>query len=779
MPAPSHPESGTPERRIKIVNDHKAGDEAITVGTESEFGTALERIVVERRPSRIIETGTFEAKGTTLAIARGLRKSGHAARFLTIECNALNYDRALRNLARDGFLGMVTPLHGLSVPRQILPSLEQIKKWCVEDIEFDDIFVDHYEADRAQRYYAETNFDGVPDNLLGACLNLFDNQPDLVLLDSGGHMGNVEFNYLIEALEAPCVIALDDILHIKHHRSYRQIKSDPRFRLLSESREKFGSCIAEFTPAPFRPKNILWVRMDVVGDNVWAAGMLGPLRGRHPEARITVLCQKVVEEMFQTSPHVNGIITVDRGRFASDQEYHSAFCQFLALQKFDLVLNSVFSRDLVMDLMVRATGTHRTIGHDCHLNNIGAEEKRHSDLFYSKLVPQRLPHEHETERNRDFLAALGIPVEKCGPDIYLTPDDHAYATRLFEANGLDPQRTVVLTMGVGKAVDRFYRYYSRAIGPICRERGLRIALIGRPGDREVIECNRLSIADIAVDLTGQTTIRQAAAFLKRCRIVVGAETGTTTLASALGVPNVVLMGGGDFGRFLPYGPNDAVACLPLACYNCGWHCRYGIPHCVRDIAPEVLAEAFRRTLDGLGDKPRVFMQAPDRFLVAEGGPAWEKPSAWPQHCEAEFVTVSPPVVRWDSAQETAWLIRVPDEVKKVYGVYQQLADRGTRAKAQQLLLDAYRRSPQFPAPAYLYAKDVALEGRTAEAVAFLREQPAQGPETIPLSYLLIDYLAELGDFAAARDEARRLVARAPDDKLARLNLEILDGRREG
>ena len=76
----------------------------------------------------------------------------------------------------------------------------------------------------------------------------FDHRPDFVLLDSGGHMGYVEFRYALPLIHGPCYIALDDIYHVKHHRSFRELQNDPRFELVAVSEEKFGFCVARFTP---------------------------------------------------------------------------------------------------------------------------------------------------------------------------------------------------------------------------------------------------------------------------------------------------------------------------------------------------------------------------------------------------------------------------------------------------------------------------------------------------------------------------------------------------
>ena len=80
------------------------------------------------------------------------------------------------------------------------------------------------------------------------CLEKLDYSPDLVLLDSGGHLGEVEFDTLIPNLKKFCIIALDDIFHVKHYNNLQKIREDGRFAFLSLSREKFGFCITQFTP---------------------------------------------------------------------------------------------------------------------------------------------------------------------------------------------------------------------------------------------------------------------------------------------------------------------------------------------------------------------------------------------------------------------------------------------------------------------------------------------------------------------------------------------------
>jgi hypothetical protein len=143
----------------------------------------------------------------------------------------------------------VNMLLGLSIPRSMLPTITEIERDYVYAEPKEDVYVDNFELTRAGEYYKETNFP-VPDDMLGKVLQKFDNRPDFVLLDSAGHMGIQEYDYVVSRLAGPCIMALDDTDHVKHFKSVERMKADPRFKILVKNNEKFGFVIAEFNPMP-------------------------------------------------------------------------------------------------------------------------------------------------------------------------------------------------------------------------------------------------------------------------------------------------------------------------------------------------------------------------------------------------------------------------------------------------------------------------------------------------------------------------------------------------
>lgn len=234
---------------IVVAGANDSIQETANPESNSDLVLSVREIFQKFRPEKIIETGTCQGLGSTTIIASALRDyASDDAVFYSIEVNPQHYKAAEVNLTNNGLAERVKLLNGLSVPAGALPSIEEIENKFVRNLQYSGIFVDYNEAQRAQLYFKETDFPGLPDDLLVKCLSEFSYKPDFIFLNSAAHTGYVEFEYLIKHLPAPCIIAIKDCFHVKHYRSYLHIKTDTRFEVLKVSEEKFGFCIARFTP---------------------------------------------------------------------------------------------------------------------------------------------------------------------------------------------------------------------------------------------------------------------------------------------------------------------------------------------------------------------------------------------------------------------------------------------------------------------------------------------------------------------------------------------------
>ncbi|MBF0537078.1 MAG: hypothetical protein HQL03_02370 [Nitrospirae bacterium] len=237
------------KKSLKIAGEVDPSRDLTKIDTDSDYSKHIGWLFREIRPRKIVETGTYLGTGSTAIIASTLKELAiEDCVFYSIEVNPFHYKHAVENLTESKLIDYVTPVNGLSIARNLLPKMEEIEEKLVRNLEFEDIFVDHKQEDRSILYFNETNFEDLPDDLLGKYIAEFDYQPDFIMLDSAGHIGFIEFSYVVSILKGPCVFAIDDIYHVKHHKSLLAMRSDKRFEIIKESKEKFGFCTARFTP---------------------------------------------------------------------------------------------------------------------------------------------------------------------------------------------------------------------------------------------------------------------------------------------------------------------------------------------------------------------------------------------------------------------------------------------------------------------------------------------------------------------------------------------------
>jgi len=334
-------------------------------------------------------------------------------------------------------------------------------------------------------------------------------------------MGFVEFQYLIQKLAGPCLIALDDIHHIKHHKSFQFMRRDSRFELLLESQEKFGFCIARFTPAAVKPatevKRILWMRTDSIGDAVLASSMLGPIRQKYPQARLSVLCQHHVANLYTACPFVDAIICYDVKKIFEPAERQQIVDEITAFNP-EVILNSVRSRDKLSDELTLAFANARHIAIEGDLDNLSEEDRASARARYEQIIPTPDAHQTELARHADFLRGLGIEAAQLNPVVWTSPEDEALAEAYFRQQELKPARTIAVFPGAQYQM-RVYNRYAEALKKLD---GFRFLIFGDATQNHLAKELEQQLPGRTINLCGRSTLRETAALLRRCRLYVGA-----------------------------------------------------------------------------------------------------------------------------------------------------------------------------------------------------------------------------------------------------------------
>jgi ADP-heptose:LPS heptosyltransferase/predicted O-methyltransferase YrrM/2-polyprenyl-3-methyl-5-hydroxy-6-metoxy-1,4-benzoquinol methylase len=386
-------------------------------------------------------------------------------------------------------------------------------------------------------------------------------------------------------------------------------------------------------------KSIVFVRADAIGDNLMATSLIAPLAAKYGE-KLTVVCNQTVASLYERLPDVAQVITFDRNLLTNDDMYRSKIEQQLSDLKADVVLNSVYSRDAIVDFLSLACNARESIAFNGNLSNMTEESRVRNNKLYTHIIQSHDEHLPEILRHNDFLQALSIENTEIVPTIAIEQEDRKVVRQLLMQQTVDMDRILVLGAFSAHSAKN-YPHWAEALIEVCKERKLSVVALGSTDDREASQNILDKLGVPTVNLCGLTTLLQSAAVIESAQIVVATDTSIPHIASALNKPNIVVLGGGHFGRFFPYSASTSVVCLPLECYGCNWYCKFSTEHCVKSVAPQVVAEAILFGLDGISSKPRVFVQS-SSIRVTDSGtkqPTWKLFSTWLDPESVEIIVV--------------------------------------------------------------------------------------------------------------------------------------------
>ena len=223
----------------------------------ADFKKMLDDLFRTEQVTCIFESGTFDGSGSTTTLATAVQKSGKEVNtFVTAEVDYRLFKKAKKNLAPFPF---VIPLWGMTV------NFDEAKAFIEKDEainnhhRYPDIFIDdvvdpkgfylnelsgqlskhHLRQSFKSRLSAlfERRTETFTEDLFQKYLPGMASGKTLVLLDSAGGVGYLEFNKVKNIMgDKTYFLVLDDIHHLKHFRSYRDLKTDSSFRILHENK---------------------------------------------------------------------------------------------------------------------------------------------------------------------------------------------------------------------------------------------------------------------------------------------------------------------------------------------------------------------------------------------------------------------------------------------------------------------------------------------------------------------------------------------------------------
>ena len=136
--------------------------------------------------------------------------------------------------------------------------------------------------------------------------------------------------------------------------------------------------------------------------------------------------------------------------------------------------------------------------------------------------------------------------------------------------------------------------YINIISWIIKNFSYDIILIGTTNAKiNLIPNNRV------VNLINLTTLEQAANILENAKLFIGNDSGLAHVSKALNKKRIILMGGGSYSHYFPYGNNkdEKLLFYQMDCFGCEWDCIHEKPFCLTNIDIAQLKDAVNLLIE--------------------------------------------------------------------------------------------------------------------------------------------------------------------------------------
>jgi len=317
--------------------------------------------------------------------------------------------------------------------------------------------------------------------------------------------------------------------------------------------------------SPATVKRLLVRGPNWIGDAVMSEPALGALRGLFREAEVTLLVKPPVAELFTGHPAVDRILVYeDRGKHAG-LGGKWILADELRRRRFDLAV--LFQNAFEAALLSFMAGIPRRYGY--------ATDGR-GWLLSDPVEKSRAGKRHQVSYYLDLLKPLGAPAINALPRLFLTAEEVRAMDGRLAGWGVEAGHVLIglnpgSTYGGAKRwlSERFAEVSNRLVDELAgRGHKAHVAIIGAKGEEELGRAIAGGIKGHTMVLSGQTTIRELMAVVKRCRLFLTNDTGPMHVAAAFGVPVVAVFGPTDHRTTSPAGPDHVIVREPVECAPC-------------------------------------------------------------------------------------------------------------------------------------------------------------------------------------------------------------------
>lgn len=276
-----------------------------------------------------------------------------------------------------------------------------------------------------------------------------------------------------------------------------------------------------------KPKNILVVRTDRIGDVILSIPLAGVLKKNYPACKVSFLVKDYTKDLLFSNKFIDEILILkeEDGNVLINENV-----KMIKEKKFDYAI-TVYPT-FIISLIVFLSGIK---------NRIGTGYRWYSIFFNKKIYEHRKnAQKHELEYNLNLLSAVGIEnikQEQIEFNIHIDKLSRNKVLSYLSENGVDIKKPVIVIHpgSGGSSVDLPVSKLIELISSFNDEIKKQIVLTGSENEKQI--CKEIAV-DNVVNAAGKFNLNELTALINETKIFIANSTGPLHIAAALGL-NVI------------------------------------------------------------------------------------------------------------------------------------------------------------------------------------------------------------------------------------------------
>ena len=279
-------------------------------------------------------------------------------------------------------------------------------------------------------------------------------------------------------------------------------------------------------------ERILVVNVNWIGDVIFSSPIFKALKEAHPKAHICCLAVPRVKEILEGIPFIDEIIIYDeKGKHYSPLAKLKLIFQ-LRQKRFDVAF--LLHRSLTRALIVYLAGIPQRVGYD--------EKKRGKFLTHKVEYLDGVVHRSDYYLN--IIESFGVPVHDRKCQLSVSQKAKRDVEEILKSHNINENDfLMVINPGGNWSLKQWpMENFSTLVCGFIGVPNSKIAISGTLKDSSLVkEMKGLALHE-AIDLTGQTDLKQLMALMSRADVVVSADSGPLHIANSVGSDVIGIFG---------------------------------------------------------------------------------------------------------------------------------------------------------------------------------------------------------------------------------------------